>query len=399
MFEKDGLLSKNECEIPELEFEGKNVSILEFPIKHLFESMEDNIEFIHKSIYEYFVAGYLEEKIFESIKMKNVENSAAILGDILRNNIISDEIAEYLSYKILRKNIIIECIDLKEYSEMPSRSDVISFLSSVFSIMLINGMTSFCSKNHKNNIKCEINIFKNMLKIFQFCLDCETKLCVKQKDEFVNYLLLSNLKGNEVVLEYVDLSGIKFKDIFMNNITFKGVNLSGTMFENISMSHITFIDVDLSGAKFINAHINKTILSNANLEEVVFIDSKFNKSKVISSRVKIKLQNTDLQGTEFRGLDIGYLDLSNSNLTNVEFNNNIMQSGTSVILDNAIIALKSVPKAEKILGEKINTCRIDMCDNILTYKEYIEFRKSKLPELQDGILDLIKNKKNYSEPV
>lgn len=398
MFERNKTsLLLEEYQIPQLKFQGESVSVLEFPIKYLFENTASDIEFIHKSIYDYFVAEYLGEKIFESILMKNVEDSAAILGDILRNNIISDEIAEYLSYKILRKNIIIQRIDLKEYLEMPSHSNVISFLASVFSLMLINGMTGFCIENHKNNIKCEINIFKNILKIVQFCFDCDTKLCVKHKDEFVNYLLLSNLKGDEVILEYVDLSGVKFKDIFMRNITFKGVNLSGTTFENISMNNITFIDVDLSGAEFINANINKTILSNANLEEVVFIDSKFNNSKVISSRVKIKLQNTDLQGTKFRELDIEYLDLSNSNLTNVEFNNNIVRRDTSVILDNAIIALKSVPKAEKILGNKVNTCRIDMCDNILTYKEYIEFRKRKLPELQDEIIDLIKNGNNYSE--
>lgn len=60
MFEKDVLLLKIEdCKIPKLEFQGDEISVLEFPIKHLFESTENNIEFIHKSIYEYFVSEYI----------------------------------------------------------------------------------------------------------------------------------------------------------------------------------------------------------------------------------------------------------------------------------------------------------------------------------------------------
>lgn len=55
MFENNSLsLKMDDCNIPELEFQGDKVSVLEFPIKHLFENAETNVEFIHKSIYEYF---------------------------------------------------------------------------------------------------------------------------------------------------------------------------------------------------------------------------------------------------------------------------------------------------------------------------------------------------------
>lgn len=64
MFEENDLsLMKEKCEIPKLEFRGKAVSILEFPIKHLFDNTEYNIEFIHKSIYEYFMAEYIYTSI------------------------------------------------------------------------------------------------------------------------------------------------------------------------------------------------------------------------------------------------------------------------------------------------------------------------------------------------
>ena len=95
MYEKDTLsLYKEQCNIPKLEFEGKNISILDFPIKHLFEGVKsNNIEFIHKSIYEYFVAEYIFNLINEHIDDSN-EDLAGVLGRYLINN------------KVLKKGII-----------------------------------------------------------------------------------------------------------------------------------------------------------------------------------------------------------------------------------------------------------------------------------------------------
>lgn len=48
MFKKNDLqIRKDECEIPELEYRGKVVNILEFPIKHLFENTNPNIVSAH----------------------------------------------------------------------------------------------------------------------------------------------------------------------------------------------------------------------------------------------------------------------------------------------------------------------------------------------------------------
>lgn len=59
MFEKNELcIQKDECRIPKIEFNGSSMQVLEFPLKYLFENTKSSIEFIHKSIYEYFVAEY-----------------------------------------------------------------------------------------------------------------------------------------------------------------------------------------------------------------------------------------------------------------------------------------------------------------------------------------------------
>ncbi len=68
MFENDKLLlPEEEYDIPDLKFQGHYLSVLEFPIKYLFENTETDIEFIHKTIYEYFISEYIYNVISKEL--------------------------------------------------------------------------------------------------------------------------------------------------------------------------------------------------------------------------------------------------------------------------------------------------------------------------------------------
>ena len=100
MFENNSLsLKMDDCNIPELEFQGDKVSVLEFPIKHLFENAETNVEFIHKSIYEYFVSEYIFSSLLAAIDSPTDE-LAKTLGYLFKYNSITNEILEFLEFKI-----------------------------------------------------------------------------------------------------------------------------------------------------------------------------------------------------------------------------------------------------------------------------------------------------------
>ena len=102
MFERDVLsLSKGNYKIPELLYQGNTVSVLEFPIKHLFENTSANIQFIHKSIYEYFVSEYIYVVMNNAVNEDNPQTElASELGKRLNKHILSSEILEFLRYKI-----------------------------------------------------------------------------------------------------------------------------------------------------------------------------------------------------------------------------------------------------------------------------------------------------------
>ena len=61
--------------------------------------MEENgtIEFVHKSIYEYFVAEYIYEEIHNGLQSENEEKMAGIFGSLLGIAEVTDEIYYFWS--------------------------------------------------------------------------------------------------------------------------------------------------------------------------------------------------------------------------------------------------------------------------------------------------------------
>ena len=355
MYKKNDLsLSVEKSQIPELEFQGKTIKILEFPIKHLFEKADSNIEFIHKSIYEYFVAEYLLTRINKCIRKENAQDLAGVLGKVLMHNVLSNEIAEYLSYKVLWKNYTsLEFSDITKL--LPSKSK--SLLADAFSIMLKNGMLYYSKERCKNGIECELNVFCSMMRILENCYNSKDKLSIEDKDKFLSYLSYQHLRSGEVHVLYIDLSGAEF------------------------------VGVNLEKAEFINV----------NLEGTKFRDSKLKNARFMESNISSEFVNADLEGAEFRKSNIYSLDLSYSNLKGIELFKNLSPNVDSIIFRNAIVDTKTLLMLEDVFGNSVHNCQIDLCDNILSYEEYLIFREQKLEELQNEILELIETGKNYTE--
>lgn len=280
MFEKDGLLSKNECEIPELEFEGKNVSILEFPIKHLFESMEDNIEFIHKSIYEYFVSEYIFYSINEVIKNDDfkIEDLAGVMGRLLKCRRLSLEIIEFLKYRFRN-----------------SLNDKYDMVSKAFNLMIENGMTYYTGECYKNVIDCELRVFYNMLDIIHLwerdCYDFDEeinyyiKICLNMFG--VNLIRLTLIEG--------DLSRIDLRGAYLSEAKLAGTRLRGTI-----LSKLDLRGVDLSKADLRRANLSRTDLREANL-------------------IESNLSKADLRGTDLRGANLEEANLRGAFLNKATF--------------------------------------------------------------------------------
>lgn len=270
MFEKNELvISRSECEIPELSFQGKTVSILEFPIKHLFENISENIEFIHTSIYEYFVSEYVFAYMKNIMAANDTEKSLAkFFGEVLLGNILSDEILEFLKFRI-------KSSDLNEKDQV---------VNEAFKLMLQDGMSFYSGKCYRNVIDCELTVFKNMLEIVHVWDEIHD---LKFGDLIWDYLRYNKYSG-------LNLSGMAFKPgrdklkgmiNLSKSADLSRVYLRGANLKEADLNGINFIRADLKAASILNANCSGTDLSMADLSEA-------------------DLRGTNLEGADLEGADL-----------------------------------------------------------------------------------------------
>lgn len=331
MFEKKKLtLYEGEYEVPELEFQGYFVSILEFPIKHLFENVKARMEFIHKSIYEYFVAEYICTQICKEInKPKEIEeqikNLAGVFGELLRAGNLNEEICEFLKYKI----------------ESGELNEKFSIVKEVFQLMLQDGMTYYSDKHYKNIVKCEMNVFANMLEIIHLWKADSDNL--QFDDVIYTYLCYQNYNLNlkkvdfceanlmEIFLSGADLEGANLRKANLMNADLRNANLIEANLINADLKGVNLIKADLmkadlKGADLMKADLRSANLMNADLKGVNLIKADLmnadlkganlmNADLRSANLIRADLINADLRGTNLMNADLEYADLRSANLT------------------------------------------------------------------------------------
>lgn len=269
MFEKNSLsLEKGEFKKPKLDFLGNNTSVLEFPIKILFENYEANfdIEFIHKSIYEYFLSEYIFMKILKSKDLYK-KDMAEVLGNIFKNRKLSKEVLEFLKYKINNSILKYEFDNLEE----------------TFQLMLQDGMTYYTGKCYKNVIDCEVCVFANMLEI----LHLWEEDCVG--------LILSSTRILKCCNDFeLNLSSLNFvgADLVMADLS--DANLQGADLQGARLRYANLDSADLRHARLRNSDFLSANLRNANIDgaEISENDVESLESKGDLSNIRVCLNKT-----------------------------------------------------------------------------------------------------------
>lgn len=244
------------CKVPELVFQKDTVSILEFPIKHLFENTETNIEFIHKSIYEYFVSEFIYIHIIKRIGQCGDRNYlAGEIAGLLNCNHLSEEICEFLKYKVSQK----------------ANANSFNGVFDTFNLMIRDGMTYHMADCCKNIIKCEMNVFANMLEIIHLWNNGNFVFDSKIFDYLkYNY-------GYELNLSGIDLAGKNLSKLLLTN-----VNLSNARLDSANLGGMDLRSTKFIGASIGNINLDEAILDGAIFSEsqVTYLDKKYNLSGI-----------------------------------------------------------------------------------------------------------------------
>lgn len=300
MFQKNSLvIQRNECVIPPLEFEGSSICILEFPIKHFFENTENNIEFIHKSIYEYFVSEYIFKVLYNEINDTfEVEHCAGVLGDILKSNNLSLEIIEFLKFRIRENKGLNQKLEL---------------INKTFHIMLQHGMTYHMEERCINVIDCEMKIFANMLEIIHIW-DFSNLILDISASSYLKY------SSNEIQL---NLQGMYLNNKMLRGLDFKKINLQYSKIENAIIENDNLEGKNLRGiiwkkASLVGTNLKNADLENADLENADLSEAKLCNAKLINSRlIRADLLGADLSGADLQNAKLNEASLYGAILLNV----------------------------------------------------------------------------------
>lgn len=267
----------------------------DFPIDNLYEK-GNRIEFIHKSIYEYFVSDYMYMHISNACKNNfNTKEACTIVTGLFYFNEISNEMYEFLHHKITS-------------SELDVKS-VLNYILTIIEDILEKGpltyMTLCDEKETINNINHieRLNIlFKNLLHF----IHCWSAHYDKndQQNKFLN-----------TIIDYIHCNTTKGK------VNFNSVYLcSRRLAYDITPKVVKKRKYLLSGAIDIEKHLSYALLNNMSFEESYLLYIIMNNSCLQSTNFKkcvlqiVNMKNCDLTYASFESSII-----TNSNLTHSQF--------------------------------------------------------------------------------
>lgn len=369
---------KNICDIVMKEVKGKAEDIQsDVLIGSYFETIRhcegletDELQFVHRSIYEYFVVVYF----FESINtLRSKEDIAGKLGELLKAGCLSEQILEFIKYKF---------DDLKGYSLLDS-------IKEIFNIMLRDGVSYYTEERYKNVIGKERKIFSNMVEIVGLwnstlgevddniisCLQSnrQNKLNLKGIRLSAHETLTINLlrkNSNEidlrgVYLEEANLSGADLSWVDLSGAHLAGANLSGANLIGANLYGASLYIADLSGANLDGANLSGADLSRADLSGAHLVGADLSQGTLL----RANLSGTNLSRADLRGADLSEADLSEVILRGVDLG----RTDLKVTIFNE----KQVDILCKKYDLSLSRVFLPDTDETVSYKEYCNRKQKK----------------------
>lgn len=233
------------------------------------------LHFIHRSIYEYFVVVYFYESLYN---LSYIEELAGQLGELLKKGHLTQQILEFIRYKF--DKITQYCL-----------SDV---TRETFQLMLRNDMTYHMKGKYKNIIDREMNIFANMLEVVHLwnpkLSEFDDKLIF-----YLRYNYITDLNLQAINLIGADLRGANLIGADLRQANLRGANLRGA----------DLIGADLRGVKLIGADLRRADLRGADLRGAYLRGADLTGAD---------LSATYLRGENLRGADLSQADLIGADL-------------------------------------------------------------------------------------
>jgi uncharacterized protein YjbI with pentapeptide repeats/energy-coupling factor transporter ATP-binding protein EcfA2 len=304
-------------------------------VKHCEGLETEELYFVHRTIYEYFVAECIFISMNTVTNFDTKEELASAMGKVLKGNRLSKEIIGFLKVKITKSWL----------------KDSFDVVNEAFQIMLQNGMVYYTKSCYKNVIDCEMKVFTNMLDIIHMW-DKSSLSFNKNIDNYIMY------NRNFILnLKCVDLSGDDLVGSNLKGADFRKANLSGTILKEVNLSGANLRETDLSKADLSHANLTEADLSSSDLIEARISNANLRKAILIGSDLsRVNLSGSDLSGVKLKEAYIKEANLIGADLTKAQLSRaNLIEANlTKANLAKANLRGSNLEKACLIEANLIN---------------------------------------------
>lgn len=285
----------------------------DFPIDNLYETGQ-KVEFVHKSIYEYFTAEHFFRLIKTvSEKVDNKENNnlykeaARLLSSALKKGILTNEICNYIQEKLESHSYI--------------NNSLFFTFKKIFGIMLTDGMTYYLEKEQaKGVLQKEILIFINMMDLLHLWKRIIKDFSPLTFTDSEKSAMCSEIRAvasgfNTYITKSINLSYYNLGHSFLAKADMTYANLQGALLEETNMSEVNLrganlIETKLQNASFIEANLQEANLEGVDLRKVELRGVNLKRGNL----VRANLAEADLEGANLAEADLRAANLKEANL-------------------------------------------------------------------------------------
>lgn len=377
-----------------------------FKLKHCEGKNTNELYFVHRSIYEYFVVDFIYSSMYEVIHSQepSKERLAGVFGWLFKKGKLSQTICDFFEHEI----------------ELKRLENAFKIVCDTFNLMMQDGMSYNAQKNYeiycRNVINCEIKIFANMLDFLHLWnpvyLKVDSLVCEYLKHNTHIGLNLRNMildsekessqneQGTYVMNEWFEksfmsleefpekhlkkmsLSGAYLEGADLRKSNLSGADLRRVDFRDAKLSEADLIVAYLSGAILSGAHLDEAdlsgadldgaILRNAGLEGAYLIETDLSRADLGGADLrKANLRGANLSGTDLRKADLRGVYLSGADLSRADLREAKFEENQIVVLElqcelNQLHEIKIYPDGA---GRKMEY------QDFIRYQDYIMMKK------------------------
>lgn len=350
-----------------------------------------HLYFVHRSIYEYFVAETIYSSVEEAIKKLTDESQEELAGNIavlLKQGCITHTIGEYLKYRILR---------LYSVLEQKKQERFYRWWEEAVEKMIDAGMFYYTKRNireYKNILIKERNCFFNMIEILRLLFSVSDSKYIRLNNitKISNYIALSELPVNlnHLYLEEIDLTREKLmranlRNSYLGNQILNKVNLTGADLMGADLHEANLMEADLTEAKLKGANLSRAMLSRAKLKGADLRGAKLRGAYLIEAYMgKAKLFGADLKEARLNRAKINEADLRRADLIKADLSNAKLNSTdlSKAKLRNADLGRADLSNA-KLVGADLRGANLNGTD--LSFADISEANVT-MKELEKAIL-------------